>query len=69
MNEFCLANYVNLEDLFHKKPVGWSITNHYTRITRGFRRKEVHLFVAPSGVGKTRTGVCVACRYIKKPYN
>lgn len=66
MSEFCLDSYVKLEDLFHKKPVGWSITNHYTRITRGFRRKEVHLFVAPSGVGKTRTGVGVACKLLQQ---
>lgn len=61
-----LGNWIKWKDLFQKKPIGLSISENYTKITNGLRKKEVHLFIAPSGTGKTRIGVGVASELLRQ---
>lgn len=64
-----LGKCVKFEDLYKMPFYGKHISDLYDKVTGGAIKSQVHLFVAGSGVGKTRTGVSVCCELLKQGWS
>ena len=64
-----LGKCINFEDLYKTPYFGKHISDLYDKVTGGAIKSQVHLFVAGSGVGKTRTGVSVCCELLKQGWS
>lgn len=64
-----LGSCVKYEDLFKAPRYGKHISEYYDKITGGAIEGQVHLFVAGSGVGKTRTGISVCCELLEQGWS
>ena len=59
-----VADCVKRKDLWKTPRRGGHISKYWDYVTGGAIKGEVHMLVAPSGGGKTRTGIEVACNLL-----